>query len=216
MHPEWLILQLTEEEDQAVTNLLKLHHQEVPQTDDISAAHMDLDNDLEDSQSAETANKQISAGDQYLRELQHQRGLSEMELEATKTLFSGFNQEEDLMRTLNRCQSPALPLLCQSAGTQDECETLSTLVTCACTKDGSHSTYFSCVRENGEIWSEENRAGCQSCGKCLENKLASPSSPSLNSKMRSRSEELMHTDLEGDAVHVLLSLKDVITFDILQ
>lgn len=105
-----VVLQLTQEEDQAITNLLKLHHQEpVHRDESLTAPQMDFSGvDLDPvpmlshpesthSTSAEEVYKPSCSDVQHLREasmqsqLQQRRCWSDVELEAADTLLSRFN-----------------------------------------------------------------------------------------------------------------------------
>ncbi|XP_029311146.1 uncharacterized protein LOC115023921 [Cottoperca gobio] len=117
VQPSRVVLQLTQEEDQAITNLLKLHHQEPLQNEQsITARHMDFSSvDLDpisflhpefmDFTSAELeVYKPFCRDVQYPREasmqsrLQQGRCWSDTELEAANTLSSCFSlMEKDNM-----------------------------------------------------------------------------------------------------------------------
>lgn len=140
------IIQLTQEEDQAITNLLKLHHQEALQHHDlITAVHPDFSNainplpfltdpTLQDSSTAEEAPKPACINGQYQWELQQRRGWSDSELEAANTLLGGFNQDQgDFLRTPDQYKMETTgpdTLLCQKTEMQQDSETLSGSVTC--------------------------------------------------------------------------------------
>ncbi|XP_072232260.1 zona pellucida protein AX 4 [Leuresthes tenuis] len=179
--PRRVVVQLTQEEDEAVTNLLKLHHQEALQSDEAHLGFSRVRNPrhfityptFNDSLSAEEAHKPICCDVQCPDELQ-QGGWSAAELEAADTLLSGFNQQ------------------------QDDCNTSGACVRTQSSDAASFSV--GCVWEKGDFWSEED----MSADDCS------------NPKMTSGSTERVLTVLEGDVVHVLLSLRDVVTFDIFQ
>ncbi|KAM7366285.1 hypothetical protein PAMP_015737 [Pampus punctatissimus] len=111
--PRRVILQLTQEEDQAITNLLKLHHHEPLQRHEIlTALNMDSSSSTEPlvdnmdtssacSHSAEESDKLFNIDVQHLREaglvsrFQQERHWSDTELEAADTLLSRFSLMED-------------------------------------------------------------------------------------------------------------------------
>ncbi|XP_034532475.1 uncharacterized protein LOC117807332 isoform X2 [Notolabrus celidotus] len=81
--PSLLVLQITQEEDDTITNLLKLHYQEPDQSDEPS-----------ESTSPECASKPLHPNEASL--LGHEgRCWSETELEAANTLLNGFSLMED-------------------------------------------------------------------------------------------------------------------------
>ncbi|XP_040887358.1 uncharacterized protein LOC121177196 isoform X2 [Toxotes jaculatrix] len=230
VQPSRTIVQLTQEEDQAITNLLKLHHQGARQGDDtLTAAQMDFSSVVEppvdfnpclflshsksmDPTSAEDVYKPLCCDVQYPRKaglLQQGRGWSDMELEAADTLLSCFSlTEED--RIWVQChqksavmlpdhvpyQNKDLPI---NTETQQESEALPTLKASHSTQNDISNTRFSCVSENGEPGWRDFRSA--------EDRGVSGDF----SKVRER----MLSDSEGDAVHVLLSLGDMGTLDIL-
>ncbi|XP_041636144.1 uncharacterized protein LOC121505074 [Cheilinus undulatus] len=106
-----LILQLTQEEDQAVTNLLKLHHQEAGKSEET----------IQPLHSSETSVRN-NVG----------RCWSDKELEAAKTLLRGFGLvEEDKMGSKNIAGVPSDTLPDLPHGS----ETLSAVITPECTKE---------------------------------------------------------------------------------
>ncbi|XP_071316159.1 uncharacterized protein [Trachinotus anak] len=232
VQPNRAVLQLTQEEDQAITNLLKLHHQQP--TQNVDTTHMDFPSaagppgDLNpclflihpepvDSSSAEEVNKPVCSDVQYPRRsglgnhLQQGRSWSAVELEAADTLLSRFSlmQEDRIWGPCHQDSAVTLsdPPPCQhnmdlpiSAKTQQESEALSTLKATHCAQNDISLTRFTCVSENREPIHEDFRS--------VEDRSASGDF----SEMRER----MLSDLEGDAVHVLLSLGDIGPLDIPQ
>uniref|UniRef100_UPI0037E7FA49 uncharacterized protein n=1 Tax=Semicossyphus pulcher TaxID=241346 RepID=UPI0037E7FA49 len=83
--PGRLVLQLTQEEDQAVTNLLKLHHQELEHSDETVLVHP------ERSEAAPAFKPLV----QRPREGGNQGRWSDTELEAADTLLCGFSLREE-------------------------------------------------------------------------------------------------------------------------
>ena len=190
------VVQLTQEEDQTITHLLKLHHQEPP------APHMDFLPHPEpvDVASAEEAYKPICSAVQHFREdglqgqSQHRRCWSHTELEAAGTLLSGFSLvEKDPIWGENYSESAdTLPDHLQQQGS----ETFPSPVT-DCTQK---VTSFSHVRESGQPgWGDLGFA---------EGYLASSLPPKSRSSVFGMKKRTL-SDSEGDAVHVLLSLGDV-------
>nr|XP_046237637.1 uncharacterized protein LOC124055068 isoform X2 [Scatophagus argus] len=108
VQPGQVIVQLTQEEDQAITNLLKLHHQEPLQSDDSLIAPQNNLNPVPflghpepvDFTSAQEAYKLLCTDLQHPMEaslhsqLQQGRRWSETELEAANTLLSCFSPTE--------------------------------------------------------------------------------------------------------------------------
>lgn len=202
------VVQLTQEEDQAITYLLKLHHQEP------TAPHTDFLPHPEpvDATSAEEEYKPLCSDLQNFGEAglrgRSQRGRcwSSTELEAAETLWSGFSLvEKDRMRGENYSESAdTLPDHLQQQGS----ETLPSSITDAAQKviGCSH------VRESGEPgWGDLELVE----GGNAEGYLASSLPPksrwsALGVKKRTLS------DSEGAAVHVLLSLGDVTAREINQ
>lgn len=118
VQPRRVVLQLTQEEDQAVTNLLKLHHQEPLQSANaLIAPQMDLNRVLwhpepMDSTLAEEGcepHVQLSREGILWDRLQ-QRCWSYVELEAANTLLGGFSStEKDHRRSRSHNKSATLP-----------------------------------------------------------------------------------------------------------
>ncbi|XP_060887980.1 uncharacterized protein LOC132958917 [Labrus mixtus] len=110
VQPNRLVLQLTQEEDQAVTNLLKLHHQEEPahseETTLFRAGPLE-------STSAEEASQRLHPSKASL--LGHEgRRWSDTEIEAANTLLSGFSLMDKMW---NRTSPDPVPDLLQGSGT---------------------------------------------------------------------------------------------------
>lgn len=140
---------------------------------------------------------------------QQGRGWSDVELEAADTLLSGFSvSEED--RVWSQCrQNSTLPDpqpyqynkdLSISTETCQESEALPALTATNAPQNGTGYIRFTCVTEGGgagwvNLRSAEDRGASGDCAQVREWTLS---------------------DLEGDAVHVLLSLGDMGTLDILQ
>ncbi|XP_054456998.1 uncharacterized protein LOC129093112 [Anoplopoma fimbria] len=178
VHPSRVVLQLTQEEDQAVTNLLKLHLQEEPSHSDdtLTALHMDYSSvclnpisffhpELMDTTTAEEVFNPLCCEVPYAREvslqsqLQQGRCWSDTELEAANTLLSCFSlMEKDKILCENHNKSalkPPDPLLYQNHNdsstnteTQQGSETFPALITADCAQNNVGS--FSCAREHGE------------------------------------------------------------------
>ncbi|KAM6960376.1 uncharacterized protein LKV04_021942 [Tautogolabrus adspersus] len=89
VQPNQLVLQLTQEEDQAVTNLLKLHHQEGPaHSEETTLFHAGrLESTLADKGSE---NLHLTKASLF----GHEGRWSDIELEAANTLLSGFSLME--------------------------------------------------------------------------------------------------------------------------
>ncbi|XP_018526986.1 uncharacterized protein LOC108880010 isoform X1 [Lates calcarifer] len=228
VQPSRAILQLTQDEDQAITNLLKLHHQEPRQSDEIQ---MDVSGVVEPQVASNPClvfshPKPLVPTEEALTpscsdDVQHPmktglgnqsqqgRGWSDVELEAADTLLSGFSvSEED--RVWSQCrQNSTLPDpqpyqynkdLPISTETCQESEALPALTATNAPQNGTGYIRFTCVTEGGgagwaNLRSAEDRGASGDCAQVREWTLS---------------------DLEGDAVHVLLSLGDMGTLDILQ
>ncbi|XP_073331764.1 uncharacterized protein [Pagrus major] len=208
VQPSRAIVQLTQEEDQATTNLLKLHHQE-PTT-----PHMDFLQHPEpvDSTSAEKVYKPICSDAQHLREAglrgwsQRGRCWSDIELEAAETLWSGFSLvEKDQIRGENYSESAeTLPDHLQQQGT----EILPASIT-DCTQKVISCSH---VRESGEPgWGDLGFVE----GSYAEEYLALSLPPKSSSSVFGVKKPTL-SDSEGDAVHVLLSLRDVTALETIQ
>ncbi|XP_035531735.1 uncharacterized protein LOC118338530 [Morone saxatilis] len=213
VQPSRVVIQLTQEEDQAITNLLKLHHQEP----------------LHSSSGLEVY-KPFCSDVQHLSEASSQgqgRCWSDTELEAANTLLSGFSlMEGDRIWSQNHNKSKVTqpdPLPYQ----RQRSETPPGAITAGCTQQ---NISFSCVRECGEpgwedfVFLEGRNADNVHVQVCQEY-LASPLPPRLSSDRKPKSsssvsgdfsevKEWMLSDSEGDAVHVLLNLRDMGVMDI--
>ncbi|MED6259939.1 hypothetical protein ATANTOWER_017964 [Ataeniobius toweri] len=199
-----VVIQLTQQEDQAITNLLKLHHQEALQSKErIIPGHTDFPGAVMsnprhfNTASLDGATKVICND-----ALEEGGKWSEAEYDAANTLLSSFNQMDDHLIG----ETATLPdqLLSQNSETELERQSFSPLVTCYCSQNGS------CIQDNGEIRSEEDMVTCPPVFK-------SKREPgNLQLKTESGSEERTLTDLEGDAMQVLLGLGEVITFNVMQ
>ncbi|XP_039997398.1 uncharacterized protein LOC120797636 isoform X2 [Xiphias gladius] len=234
VRPSRAVLQLTQEEDQAITNLLKLHHQEPGQSDEtLTAAPMDFSSVAEppvdlnpcpflthpkpmDFTSAEEVYKPPCSDVQYPRmaglgsQLQRGRGWSDMEFEAVDTLLSRFSvMEED--RIWGKCHQKSAVTLPDAppyqhykdlpVGTENRQESAALPALKATHSPQSDIGYIrlTCVSENGEPGWGEFRS--------VEDRSVSGDFSEVRERMLS--------DSEGDAVHVLLSLGDMGTLDIL-
>lgn len=119
VQPRRVVLQLTQDEDQAITNLLKLHHQEPLQSaNTLIAPQMDLNRVLwhpepVDSTLAEGGcepHVQLSREAISWDRVQQGRCWSYVELEAADTLLGGFSStEKDHRRSRSHNKSAALP-----------------------------------------------------------------------------------------------------------
>ncbi|XP_054880437.1 uncharacterized protein LOC129354911 [Poeciliopsis prolifica] len=199
VQPRFVVIQLTQQEDQVITNLLKLHHQEAPQSKErVTAAKADFPGALKSNPrdlstgSLEGANKVFC-----IDASEERQKWSDAEYEAANTLLSSFQQAEDL---IGNAAMPPDHLQAQTSQTELECQTFPPSVTCCSSQKGSR------IKENGDIGSQEDMTECPTG---FESKLE-------QEKMEGRSEERTLTDLEGDAVQVLLSLREVTTFDAIQ
>ncbi|MED6286218.1 hypothetical protein CHARACLAT_003601 [Characodon lateralis] len=199
-----VVIQLTQQEDQAITNLLKLHHQEALQSkESIIPGHTDFPGAVMsnprhfNTASLDGATKVICND-----ALEEGGKWSEAEYDAANTLLSSFNQMDDYLIG----ETATLPdqLLSQNSETELERQSFSPLVTCYCSQNGS------CIQENGEIRSEEDMVTCAPVFKSKQEP------GNLQLKLESGSEERTLTDMEGDAVQVLLGLGEVITFNVMQ
>nr|XP_020441553.1 uncharacterized protein LOC109951403 isoform X2 [Monopterus albus] len=204
--PNQAVLQLTQEEDQGVTNLLTLHYQSVePRTVPV---------ELNSSLGYQTPTDSTSDGEVHrplCRDVQQRGGWSHTELEAANTLLNHFSLvEENHICSLNHHKSSGTlsgPLPDQhheapsvSTETQPECEASPALVTSHCTQSDTGYISFRSVRENGG----QGRGDCRSA----EHRTVYGAFSGLREQMLS--------DLEEDAVLVLLSLSDMGTLDTVQ
>lgn len=198
VHPCRVVLQLSQEEDQAITNLLKLHHKEPLQSDEtIIAPQMDLNPipglhhpEPVESTSAEEVYKpdvQRSGEASFRDQLQQRRCWSNMELEAANTLLSRFSlTEKDNIRGQNHNKSAAAlpdPLPYQSQGSGEP---------------GWGGFEFVHGRNADDVHMP------------VREEYSSVSGDFSEVKERTLS------DSEGDAVHVLLSLGDMGALDSMQ
>lgn len=210
--PCWVVLQLTQEEDEAITNLLKLHHHEPLQRDEsltaLGAEPLDYNRDIKsgcghpDSTSAEESDEFFYSDVEHPREaglvseLQKERCWSDMELEAADTLLSHFSlMEEDRLEIQTQQGSEASPMLIPAAHSAP-----------------NHTGYVSssCVKEDGrwmEFMSVESRNTDQLHEEYQTSLLVKSRSSVFGELSVVKGGKL--TESEGDAVHVLLSLGDV-------
>lgn len=207
------VVQLTQEEDQAITHLLKLHHLEP------TAPHMDFLPHPEpvDATSAEEEYEPVCSDSQHFKEAglrgRSHRGRcwSSTELEAAETLWSGFSLvEEDRIWGENYSEpADTLPDHLQ----QQASETLPSSIT-----DGTQKVIgCSLVRESGEpVWGDLGFVeGGNAEGSNAEGYLASSLPPKSRSSALAVKKRTL-SDSEGAAVHVLLSLGDVTALEINQ
>ncbi|XP_032367225.1 uncharacterized protein LOC116686341 isoform X2 [Etheostoma spectabile] len=234
-----VILQLTQEEDQAITNLLKLHHQQPIQSDKTLAALQMVSSsvelnpisflhpDLMDSTSAEEVYKPFCSDEQYSR--QQGKSWSDLELEAANALLSCLMEEE--IWGQNHSKSALTlsdPLLFQHhkdssirTETPKGSESFSAL-TVDCTQNNTDHIGFSCARDYREPgWGGFGFV----MGRSDVHLPVCESSMSSDSKAKNTSgafgnfleiKERMLSDSEGDAVEVLLSLRDMGALDTMQ
>ncbi|TDG99730.1 hypothetical protein EPR50_G00197120 [Perca flavescens] len=243
VQPSCVILQLTQEEDQAITNLLKLHHQQPIQSDETLAALQMVSSsvelnpisflhpDLMDSTSAEEVYKPFCSDEQYPR--QQGRSWSDTELEAANTLLSCFSLMEEDIWGQNHSKSAVKrsdPLLYQhhrdssiSTETPKGSETFPALTTADCTQNDIGYIGFSCAREYGEPgWRDFGFVVGRRDDVHLPVRESTLSSDSKSKSTSGASgdfldmKERMLSDSEGDAVQVLLSLGDMGALDIVQ
>ncbi|XP_059210805.1 uncharacterized protein LOC131989566 [Centropristis striata] len=238
-----VILELTQEEDQAITNLLKLRHQKPVQRDEtLTGPQMDLfsenldpvvfiDPACMDFTSAEEEHEPLCGDVQDPREASWQQGMhwSDAELEVANTLLSHFSlMEEDKIWGQNHNKSAAAlpdpPLHQQhddsptSTDTQQSFPALAT----ECSQDDSSYISCGCDTESEEadwrdfVFVEKMNADDVHLPVC-ESPPSSASKSSLSiSGDFSELNEWMLSDSEGDAVKVLLSLGDTGASDVMQ
>lgn len=179
--PRFVVIQLTQQEDQVITNLLKLHHQEASQSKErVGLAPVDFSSAGKSNPGHFNGASHDGANVVICGNAVGGRRWSEAEYEAAYTLLSSFQQQDYLMGT---------------SETELECQTLAT------------SQNGSCIKENGDVSSEEDLTKCPPV---LETEK------SFHLQVESGSEERMLTDLEGNAVQVLLSLADGMTSIVMQ
>ncbi|XP_044040529.1 uncharacterized protein LOC122870422 isoform X2 [Siniperca chuatsi] len=169
VQPSQVILQLTQEEDQAITNLLKLHHQEpIQRVETLTAPQMDLNPIpfLSHPEPMEVykpfcSDVQHPRGASLQDQLQQGRCWSDRELEAANTLSSHFSlMEKEKIRGQNHNKSAATlpdPLPYRrhedssiNTETQQGSETLPALITTDRTQNDIGYISFTCVSEHGE------------------------------------------------------------------
>ncbi|TKS92865.1 hypothetical protein D9C73_027148 [Collichthys lucidus] len=212
VQPSQVVLELTQEEDQAITNLLKLHYQEPRQTDEtLTAPHMD----------SHPVRAQVY--EPCCSDVQHPslRGHSQQgrcwsgaELDAANTLLSRFNLMEEVniwshddSTTASTLPDP-LPHQRQGSGTDF-------------TQHDVDYVSFGCVGESGEqgwgdfVFAEGMDADDVAVGDASSSPPRLPSASSKSRTSVSRDHQTL-SDSEGDAVLVLLSLGNVGSFDIVQ
>ncbi|XP_043954058.1 uncharacterized protein LOC122820571 [Gambusia affinis] len=199
VQPRFVVIQLTQQEDQVITNLLKLHHQEAPQSKErVAAAQADFPGALKSNPRDFSTGSREGANKVFCIDASEERQKwSDAEYEAANTLLSSFQQVEDL---IGNTAMPPDHLQSQTSQTELECQTFPPSVTCYSSQKGS------CLKENGDVGSQEDMTSCPTG---FDSKLE-------QEKVEGRSEERMLTDLEGDAVEVLLSLREATTFDATQ
>ncbi|XP_034712266.1 uncharacterized protein LOC117934597 isoform X2 [Etheostoma cragini] len=230
VQPSRVILQLTQEEDQAITNLLKLHHQQSVHSDQTLAALQMVSSsvelnpisflhpDLMDSTSPEEVYKPFCSDEQYSR--QQGKSWSDMELEAANALLSCLMEKEIWGQNPSKSAlTLSDTLLCQqhkdssrSSEPPKGSETFSVL-TADCTQNNTDHTGFSCARDYGEPgWGGFGFVMGRSDVHLpvFEKKTQVASGNFLEIKERTLS------DSEGDAVEVLLSLRDMGALDTMQ
>ncbi|XP_037832452.1 uncharacterized protein LOC112449778 [Kryptolebias marmoratus] len=179
--PHRAVVQLTPEEDQAITNLLKLHHQEAPASG--AAGHPDHSGPAESSpgclppSSSEEDHRAACVDARYPAKLKLRRRWFEA------ALLSGSAQQDDDSVKRPHMTAVCEPRLRQSAGTPEECPAL--------------PAFGTSDAENGHVWSEKAERGGNTA----------PRRP-MKSRKRRRSVGRNLSDLEEDAVFVLLSLGD--------
>lgn len=194
--PSRVVLQLTQEEDQAITNLLKLHHQTpLLSAETLIGAQIDLSRAKGPPRGSACLTPVYNP---LCSDVQQRGGWSDIELEAANTLLSGFMDEnlwgQNDHKSVESCHD-RLPYqrrgdLSLGTETQNGSEALPAVVT---TQSTHNDKVFSCVGENEEPgWQDVMSA---------EDEL-----------VRGRTS----SDLEGDAARVLLSLGHIRTVDIVQ
>ncbi|TMS02394.1 hypothetical protein E3U43_007934 [Larimichthys crocea] len=212
VQPSQVVLQLTQEEDQAITNLLKLHYQEPRQTDETrTAPHMD--SHPEPAQVYEPCCSDVQHPS--LRgHSQQGRCWSDAELDAANTLLSRFCLMEEVniwSHDDNKTASTipdSLPHQRQGSGTDF-------------TQHDIDYVSFSCVGESGEqgwrdfVFAEGMDADDVAVGDASSSPPRLPSASSKSRTSVSRDQRTL-SDSEGDAVLVLLSLGNVGSLDIVQ
>ncbi|KAF3697914.1 hypothetical protein EXN66_Car013595 [Channa argus] len=218
VQPNYVILQLTQEEDQAVTNLLKLHHQSLSQSSEtFSSARTDVSSVVEPPQNVnsslfyqraadgtldEEAYKPLCSHVQCVREGQQGEGWSDTELDVADTLLNGFIlTEKDRIWGQNPHKSAGTlpdPRPYEHHGDSSlSTEALPAQVTSGLTHSDIGNISFSGAREDRE----------QDC-----RDVRSTEDGLVSGEMRER----ILTDSERDALHVLLSLGNMGTLDMVQ
>lgn len=188
--PRRAVIQLTQEEDQAVTNLLKLHHQEAPEGSVPPAPHLDLSGPAESGRLSEEAPEAVGVDAQ--RPTLKWRGQL---FEAAPLVRGAALQDADSVRAQN--ETVLDRPLHRSTETPP--------------KDYTSSAVTTRDAESGD--------GCvhiRSAQDERESNAAAAPWRSLNPKKRSKPEERLLTESEEDAVFVLLSLGDAVTSGSLQ
>lgn len=200
VQPSQLVIQLTQEEDQAITNLLKLHHQEPGQSDEAPPVDSSISNPaFIPSGSTDSADDEPSCNyAQHLKE----RHWSDTELKAAHTLMSRFSLMGDKFNHNPAASSPSHVPYPNS-------------------DDSSKCISGSRVSEDEEPGGMEFRLVVRNAE--VQEEYLVPSSPSSDSKVKGRSsvfgpdvKEVKLSDSERDAVHVLLTLWDTAASDIEQ
>ncbi|XP_068443953.1 uncharacterized protein [Clinocottus analis] len=199
VQPRQVVLQLTQEEDQAITNLLKLHHQEEPlHWGSAEGVFKPLCNDVPSEREASLQSQ-----------LQQRRCWSDTELEAAHTLSNGFRlMEEDNISSLNyykpAATRPDPPLYQHPEESSTNTESQH--------KAQYNVSYidFSCAMEYGETGSGDLGFVVKKVVDVhLPARESSLSSDSKTNRGSSASEvKWTLSDSEGEAVGVLLSLGD--------
>ncbi|XP_034412968.1 uncharacterized protein LOC117747686 isoform X2 [Cyclopterus lumpus] len=222
VQPRRVVLQLTQEEDQAVTNLLKLHHQEEP-------LHWGS------AEGVEPLCKDVPCAEESSLQSQLQQGRrwSDTELEAANTLLSGFSlMENDNIWGQNHCKSVAIPpdpLLYRhpedpstNTETQHRSDYFPASITADCAQNDVVYIGFSCAREyGGRGWGDLEFVEVKNADVHLpvcESSLSSDSKTNRGSSAAGGLSEVKWalSDLEGDAVRMLLSLGDTGALAIVQ
>ncbi|KAL3046380.1 hypothetical protein OYC64_004398 [Pagothenia borchgrevinki] len=212
-----VVLQLTQEEDQAITNLLKLHYQEEPLQMDETLTDFTSVNpnsfchpETIDFTAAEEVSNPFLSDPQYPREtieFQQGRCWSETELDAANTLLSCSRLvEEEIIQGHNKSSvtlpHPLLHLRHEDSSRSSESQQVSETFPAFITTD--------CAKEDwGDLEEGRNDDDDDDEVHLLESSLSSGSKAGrgLGTSVEFTKVKDM-LDSEGEAVHVLLSLGD--------
>ncbi|KAG8006157.1 hypothetical protein GBF38_005335 [Nibea albiflora] len=210
--PNQVVLQLSQEEDQAITNLLKLHYQQPRQTDEtLTAPHM------------YSHPEHAQVYEPFCSDVQHPsprghpqqgKGWSDAELDAANTLLSRFYLMEEVNIWSHNDNTTASTLADPPPHQRHGCET-------DCAQHDIDYVSFSCVEESGEqgwrdfVFVEGGDADDVAAAEASSSPPGPPS-PASESGTSVSGDHRTLSDSEGDAVLVLLSLGNTGSLDIVQ